>query len=98
MSGRQQTLRASVAWSYHLLDDHEQQLFRRLCVFVGGCSLEAVEAVCAALGTDESPIVIDLVAALIDKSLLQQTEQEGKQSRFVLLRSSGNMGWRHWRR
>ena len=89
---RQQTLRATITWSYHLLDAQEQQLFRRLCVFVGGCSLEATEAVCAALGTGESQIVIDLLAALIDKSLLQQTEQEGKQSRFVLLETIREYG------
>ena len=47
---RQQTLRNTIAWSYNLLDAAEQRLFRRLSVFVGGCTLEAVEAVCAALG------------------------------------------------
>ena len=46
---RQQTLRSTLAWSYNLLTTQEQQLFRRLSVFVGGCTLQAVEAVCAAL-------------------------------------------------
>jgi predicted ATPase len=44
---RQQTLRNTIAWSYKLLDVHEQRLFRRLSIFVGGCTLEAAEAVCA---------------------------------------------------
>jgi Protein kinase domain/NB-ARC domain len=43
---RQQTLRNTIAWSYQLLETQEQRLFRRLSVFVGGCTLEAVEAVC----------------------------------------------------
>jgi predicted ATPase/transcriptional regulator with XRE-family HTH domain len=45
---RQQTLRATIAWSYDLLDSPAQTLFRRLGVFAGGCTLEAVEATCAA--------------------------------------------------
>ena len=45
---RQRTLRAAIAWSYDLLDEHEQELFRRLGVFVGGASLPAIEAVCEA--------------------------------------------------
>jgi predicted ATPase len=49
---RQQTLRNTIAWSYHLLSAQEQRLFRRLSVFVGGCTLEAVEAVCEALGEE----------------------------------------------
>src|SRR5439155_22430512 len=43
---RQQTLRHTLAWSYNLLNAQEQQLFRRLSVFVGGCTLQAVEAFC----------------------------------------------------
>src|SRR5207253_3657945 len=46
--GRQQTLRNTIAWSYQLLDAQEQRLFQRLSVFVGGCTLEAVEAICQA--------------------------------------------------
>jgi len=46
---RQQTLRNTIQWSYDLLSTQEQRLFRRLAVFVGGCTLEAIEAVCAEL-------------------------------------------------
>src|SRR6266702_3325560 len=45
---RQQTLRNTIAWSYNLLEAQEQRLFRRLSVFVGGCTLEAIETVCIA--------------------------------------------------
>ena len=68
---RQQTLRNTIAWSYNLLDAAEQRLFRRLSVFVGGCTLQAIEAVCAALGdSDEAGQALDAVASLVDKSLL----------------------------
>src|SRR5206468_811960 len=67
---RQQTLRNTIKWSYDLLDASEQRLFRRLSVFVGGCPLEAIEAVCAALDTDATALqVLDGVDSLIDKSL-----------------------------
>ncbi len=68
---RQQTLRATLAWSYDLLSASEQALFRRLAVFVGGCTLEAAEAVCDADG-DLTMEVVDGVASLVDKSLLWQ--------------------------
>jgi predicted ATPase/class 3 adenylate cyclase len=83
---RQQTLRNTIAWSYHLLDAQEQRLFRRLSIFVGGCTLEAIEAVCAdALDGGEAGQAWESVASLVDKSLLQQTEQEGQEPRLVML-------------
>ena len=88
---RQQTLRNTIAWSYNLLDAQEQRLFRRLSVFVDGCTLEAIEAVCMTLG-DETGSVLDAVASLIDKSLLQQTEQEGEEPRFVMLETIREYG------
>lgn len=81
---RQQTLRGTVDWSYSLLNAAEQSLFRRLSVFVGGCTLEAVEAVCdtkADLGLD----VLDGMASMVDKSLAQQLEHSGAETRFVML-------------
>lgn len=72
---RQQTLRNTLDWSYHLLNVTEQRLFRRISVFVGGCTLDAIEAVCTALG-DDAEQVLDGVAALIDKSLLQRRGHE----------------------
>src|SRR6266702_292075 len=72
---RQKTLRNTIEWSYLLLDAYEQRLFRRISIFVGGCTLEAIEAVCVA-PHDGSGHVLEGVVSLIDKSLLQQTEQE----------------------
>lgn len=78
---RQQTLRNTIAWSYHLLDEEEQRLFQRLAIFVGGCTLEAVEAVCEAPG-DHAGKGFEGVTSLIEKSLLQQTEPEGEEPRL----------------
>jgi len=68
---RQQSLRDTIAWSYQLLDEPEQRLFRCLSIFAGGCPLEAAEAVWTALG-GEAAQVADSAASLIDKSLLHQ--------------------------
>jgi DNA-binding CsgD family transcriptional regulator/tetratricopeptide (TPR) repeat protein len=90
---RQQTLRNTIEWSYLLLDAYEQRLFRRISVFVGGCTLEAIEAVCIELDTDStSGQVLDRVFSLIDKSLLQQTEQEGVETRLVMLETIREFG------
>ncbi len=82
---RQQTLRSTIAWSYHLLDVQEQRLFRQLSVFASGCSIEAIEALYTFLGGAAEPI-LGGVASLVDKSLLQQVEQQtGEEPRFVML-------------
>jgi predicted ATPase len=89
---RQQTLHNTIAWSYQLLDATEQRLFRRLSVFVGGCMLEAVEAVCAALDGEETGVV-DGVSSLLDKSLLKRIEPERQESRLVMLETIREYGW-----
>jgi predicted ATPase len=71
---RQQTMRTTIAWSEALLTPAEQRLFRRLAVFVGGCTLEAAETVCVASDGTE-PLAIDLLDGLqrlVDQSLIQQ--------------------------
>ncbi len=89
---RQQTLRNTLQWSYCLLDAQEQRLFRRLAVFVGGCRLEAVEAVYKALG-DERINVFDGVASLLGKSLLQQqSAQRDEEPRLVMLETIREYG------
>jgi predicted ATPase/class 3 adenylate cyclase len=88
---RQQTLRNTLAWSYNLLDADEQRLFRRLSVFTGGCTLEAVEAMYTTLGDIASP-VLDGVASLIDKSLLQKVEQEDEEPRLLMLETIREYG------
>ncbi len=71
LPARHQTLRGAIEWSYSLLDPVEQTLFARLAVFVGGRTLEAVEAVCNADG-DLEVDVLDGLASLVDKSLVRQ--------------------------
>ncbi len=61
---RQQTLRATIAWSYDLLDAEERKLFSRFAVFAGGASLAAIEEVCGA--------ELDSLASLVDKSLVRR--------------------------
>ena len=70
LPARQKTMRDAIAWSYELLEEPEQALFRRMCVFSGGCTLDAAEAVCAASG-DGAP-VLDGLTSLAASSLLQQ--------------------------
>jgi tetratricopeptide (TPR) repeat protein len=81
---RQQTLRNTVDWSYGLLNGAEQTLFRRLSVFTSGCTLEGVEAVCDTKG-DLGLDVLDAMASMVDKSLVQQVEQVDKETRFFML-------------
>jgi predicted ATPase len=88
---RQQSLRNTIAWSYELQHAEEQRLFRRLSIFVGGCTLEAVEAVCRTLG-DQAEQILDGVASLIDKSLLRQEEQEEGEVRFWMLQTIREYG------
>ncbi len=88
---RQRTLRDTIAWSYDLLNREEQAFLRRLCVFAGSCTLEAVEAVCRAPGDLSAP-ALDLVASLLDHSLLQQHErgtQEPGLQLFEMIRDFG---------
>ncbi len=81
---RQQTLRATIDWSYNLLEPGEQTLLARLGVFAGGCTMEAVEAVCTATG--DLPIdPLDGMASLVDKSLLRQAAGPEGEPRFLLL-------------
>lgn len=83
---RQQTMRDTLTWSYQLLQPEEQRLFRHLAVFVGGCTLEAAEAVCTG-PTWSEPLGLDVLqglSRLVDRSLVQQHEEGGEQ-RFSML-------------
>ncbi|MBA2462759.1 MAG: adenylate/guanylate cyclase domain-containing protein [Actinobacteria bacterium] len=64
---RQQTLRATIEWSYELLSEEEQRLFARLAVFAGGCTLEAAEQVADA--------DLDTLQSLVEKSLVRHTQE-----------------------
>ena len=73
---RQQTLRTTIDWSHDLLTAAEQRLLRRLCVFAGRYTVDDVEAVAASdLGTDA--LALDLLAALVDKSLVMREDDFG---------------------
>jgi tetratricopeptide (TPR) repeat protein len=79
---RQRTLRATMEWSYDLLNLAERSLFARVAVFVGSWTLEEAEAVCD-LG-DEAE-VLQHMSALVDKSLVQQRAIDGHEPRFTML-------------
>ncbi|MDI3423937.1 BTAD domain-containing putative transcriptional regulator [Streptomyces luteolus] len=70
---RQRTLRAMIDWSWELLGDREQAVLRRLAVHADGCSLAAAEELCAGRGVDAAD-VLDLLARLVDGSLLVMTD------------------------
>ena len=74
---RHATLRATISWSYDLLDDAEQELFARLGVFRGGCTLETAEFVCTA--------DLDTLASLLDKSLLRRRTGSDGEERYWML-------------
>ncbi len=80
---RQQTLRASVDWSHELLGEEERVLFRRMAVFAGGWTLDAVEEVCAG-DPLERLAILDLLTSLVDKSLVL-VEEQGSSVRYRLL-------------
>jgi len=93
---RQQTLRATIEWSYDLLSQDEQRLFARLAVFRGGCTLEAAEEVCEA--------DLDTLQALVDKSLVRHSDErfwmletirEFAAERLETSDEAGDLGLRH---
>jgi predicted ATPase/DNA-binding CsgD family transcriptional regulator len=83
LPARQQTVRQTIAWSYDLLTHEEQRLFRLLCVFVNGCTLEAAEAVYTML-QGERRLVLDMLTSLLDKHLLYRGERGERSPRLLL--------------
>jgi non-specific serine/threonine protein kinase len=89
---RHRTLRAMIDWSYELCSPPEQTLWARASVFAGGFDLEAAEAVCAGNGIERDQVV-DLVAGLVDKSILvRQDQNHGPQTRYRQLDSIRHYG------
>lgn len=84
LPARQQTLRATLGWSYDLLNEGEKQLFRRLSVFAGGCSLEAARTVCDP-GSNLDVEVLRGLGGLVSQSLLRQNEAVIGEPRFWML-------------
>ncbi|CAA9567192.1 MAG: hypothetical protein AVDCRST_MAG59-3137, partial [uncultured Thermomicrobiales bacterium] len=86
---RQRTLRGAIAWSYGLLDEAEQGLFRRLAVFVGGFAPEVAAAVSGA--TDEVGL-LDGIGSLVDKSLVRLEEGPGGEPLYRMLETIREFG------
>lgn len=81
---RQQALRKTIDWSYDLLSEAEQKLFRRFSVFAAGGTLEAGEAVCNTsrdLGIDP----FEGLSSLVDKNLVQRVDRDDSEARFTML-------------
>ena len=89
---RQRALRATLDWSYNLLTPTEQTLFARLSVFAGGATLAAAEAVC---GDDELTDVLEVMASLLDKSLLIHLAPAAGPTRFQMLHLMRAYAWEH---
>jgi non-specific serine/threonine protein kinase len=89
---RQRTLRATLDWSWDLLDAHERTLLSRLSVFAGGWTLEAAEAVCAGAGM-ESWAVVDGLDGLVSRSLVQVDETGEGAIRYRLLETVRQYAW-----
>jgi predicted ATPase/transcriptional regulator with XRE-family HTH domain len=90
LPARQQTIRQTIEWSYNLLNEREQALFRRLGVFSGGFTLEAIEEVSGRLPQPRlrsAPELsaLDAAVALVDQSLLRQVEDLEDEPRFSML-------------
>jgi predicted ATPase/DNA-binding XRE family transcriptional regulator len=85
---RQQSLDRTIAWSYDLLDAPQQDLFRRLSVFSGGCTLEAAEYVAAEPGSD----VIPVMESLVDNSLLLVRGSPEGEPRYAMLETMREYG------
>jgi predicted ATPase len=88
---RLRTMRDAIAWSYDLLAPPEQALFRRLAIFVGGFTLDAAEAFAAtcSIATDET---FEVIAALVEQSLLRQEEGPNGQPRYGMLETIREFG------
>ncbi|MDF3042510.1 MAG: transcriptional regulator, family, partial [Thermomicrobiales bacterium] len=102
---RQQALRATLDWSHDLLTTAEQTLFRRLAVFTGGCTLDGAAAVSGASSQTDSPhpefrspngpLLPDLLAGLVDTSLLRPLPGDGGELRYGMLETVREYGLEH---
>ena len=84
LPARQRTMRDAIGWSYDLLSEPGQRLFRRLAVFVGGWTREAAVAICAAGGTSGGGLGVGLTS-LVDASLIRREDGDGDPERFGML-------------
>ena len=84
---RQRTLEATIAWSYDLVSERERDLLLRCSVFAGGASLEAVASVARGADRDADDDILELVASLVDQSLLYQRESVTGEPRIRMLQT-----------
>jgi predicted ATPase len=89
---RQQTLRTAIQWSYDLLTWEEQRIFCRAAVFRGGCTIAMVNEIC---NIDNDIDINDVLISLVDKSLLQQREQDDGEPRFFILETLREFALEH---
>jgi predicted ATPase/DNA-binding CsgD family transcriptional regulator len=89
---RHQTLRANLDWSYHLLAGREQRLFRRLAIFVGSCTLQAVEGISASVG-DNDAWLLEGMTSLLENSLLSTSQQHNEERRYFLPETIRDYAW-----
>ncbi len=88
---RQQTLRATIAWSYQLLAPAEQQIFRSLAVFANGCQLSAIEAITKQAGVEVGDS-LDRISTLLEFNLVRKLEQSNDEPRLLLLHTIREFG------
>jgi len=98
---RQQTLRATMDWSYDLLSEGERALLRRLAVFAGPFTLDAAQAVCvdvsnARSDAPDAPDVLDLLGQLVDKSLVKVDDLGMEEARYRLLETTREYACELW--
>jgi predicted ATPase/DNA-binding CsgD family transcriptional regulator len=87
---RLRTMRDAIAWSYNLLDDGDQTLFRKLSVFVGGFSLKGAEAITSSDGGLDA---LDGIVSLVEKSLLRQSSSPiAEEPRYLMLETLREFG------
>lgn len=98
LPARQRTMRDTIDWSYDLLDASQQQCFRRLAVFVGGCTIEAADVMAGDASSADgvpAPTMLELLAALLDHSLMQRGGDdlaEGVEPRLMILETIREYG------
>ena len=91
LPARQQTLRSTIQWSYDLLRPEEQALFHLLSVFVDGWQLSAAEVLCQEIGQTDLDVLNGL-SALLDNSLIQASNEEAEEPRFLMLQTVREFG------